>query len=112
MKPSRFIKINFQRPSVYQRPRYALTKQRDSTYIITFGLFNEKLFEEKLEIARNIDNNSEKLVFLTSILRSLLQSSVVVTFEITKALTPSDDVGLPELTERFGQLGSGQLGSE
>lgn len=61
----------------------------------------KKLFEEKLEIARGIENNSEKLVFLTSILRSLLQSSVIVTFEITKALTPSEDVGLPELTERF-----------
>lgn len=61
----------------------------------------KKLFEGQLEIARSIENNSEKLTFLTSILRSLLQSSVVVTFEITKALTPSDDIGLSELTERF-----------
>jgi tetratricopeptide (TPR) repeat protein len=61
----------------------------------------KKLFEGQLEIARSIENESEKLTFLTSVLRSLLQSSVVVTFEITKALTPSDDVGLSELTERF-----------
>lgn len=60
-----------------------------------------KLFDGQLNIARSIDNNSEKLTFLTSILRSLLQSSVVVTFEITKAFTPSDDLGLPELTDRF-----------
>jgi tetratricopeptide (TPR) repeat protein/archaellum biogenesis ATPase FlaH len=61
----------------------------------------KKLFEGQLKLARSIENNSEKLTFLTSILRSLLQSAVVVTFEITKALTPSDDVGLSELTERF-----------
>lgn len=61
----------------------------------------KNLFKAQLEIARSIENNSERLTFLTSILRSLLQSSVVATFEITKALTPSDDLGLPELTERF-----------
>ena len=61
----------------------------------------KRLFEEQLEIARNIENNSEKLMFLTSVLRSVLQSSVVVTFEITKALTPSDELGLSEHTARF-----------
>jgi tetratricopeptide (TPR) repeat protein/archaellum biogenesis ATPase FlaH len=61
----------------------------------------KNLFEEKLEIARKIENSSEKLFFLTSILRSLLQSSVIVTFEIAKALTPSDDIDLFEHTERF-----------
>ncbi|WP_417225973.1 tetratricopeptide repeat protein [Amphritea sp.] len=61
----------------------------------------KKLFKDQLEIARNIENKSERLTFLTSILRSLLQSSVVVTFEITKALTPSDDVALSEHTDRF-----------
>lgn len=61
----------------------------------------EKLFTAQLEVARSIDNDSEKLTFLTSILRSILQSSVVVTFELVKALTPSDEIGLPELTARF-----------
>lgn len=61
----------------------------------------KRLFEGQLEIARNIENNSEKLTFLTSVLRSLLQASVVVTFEITKALTPSDELGLSEHTARF-----------
>jgi len=67
----------------------------------------KKLFETKLKIAKDIENNSEKLVFLTSILRSLLQSAVIVTFEITKSLTPSEDVGLLELTERFRKPADG-----
>ena len=59
------------------------------------------IFTESLKVASKIENDNEKLTFLTSILRSLLQTSVVTTFEIVKEFTPSEEVGLSELTRRF-----------
>ncbi|WP_233979662.1 hypothetical protein [Pectobacterium versatile] len=48
-----------------------------------------------------MNNNSERLLYLTSVLRSLLQTSVISSFEIANNLTPRDEVDLLELTDRF-----------
>jgi len=61
----------------------------------------KKVFEEQLSIAEGLSNDSEKLTYLTSVLRSLLQLAVISTFEITHKKTPSDEVNLSELTDRF-----------
>ncbi len=56
---------------------------------------------EHLKIASSIENNTEKLMYLTSVLRSLLQVTVVITFELTKKETSYDEVGLIPLINRF-----------
>ena len=61
----------------------------------------KSLYLKQLDVAKEKQNNSERLVYLTSVLRSLLQTSVVCSFEITKNLTPSDEIDLAELTNRF-----------
>ncbi|WP_205952176.1 tetratricopeptide repeat protein [Pantoea stewartii] len=61
----------------------------------------EKIYSQHLKIASEITNDSERLYYLTSILRSLLQMAVITTFEITDKLTPKDEVDLSELTNRF-----------
>ncbi|MFT2097864.1 hypothetical protein ACMUMQ_05840 [Marinomonas sp. 2405UD66-6] len=59
------------------------------------------IYQNHLDTADKIQNHSEKLTYLTSVLRSLLQTAVISSFEITKNLTPSDEVDLPALTNRF-----------
>lgn len=62
----------------------------------------KKKYEEQLILVSSIDNNSEKLTYLTSVLRSLLQTSVVTALELVKAQTPSDEIeGLSELCSRL-----------
>ncbi|WP_076416841.1 hypothetical protein [Shewanella sp. UCD-KL12] len=46
-------------------------------------------------------NDAEKLSFLTSVLRSLLQTVVVTSFELIQAKTPSDEIDLVDFTNRF-----------
>lgn len=59
------------------------------------------IYQNHLDAADKIQNNSEKLTYLTSVLRSLLQTAVISSFEITKNLTPSDEIDLSALTNRF-----------
>ncbi|EIX9761266.1 tetratricopeptide repeat protein [Klebsiella pneumoniae] len=61
----------------------------------------EKKYIEYLHAAQTVQNDSERLSFLTSTLRSLLQTAVISSFEIAKNLTPSDEHDLIELTNRF-----------
>lgn len=61
----------------------------------------KNIYLNQLHIASEMQNHSQKLVFLTSVLRSLLQTAVISSFEIAKNLTPSDEVDLSELTNRF-----------
>jgi len=61
----------------------------------------ETKYLEHLTIASSIENNTEKLMYLTSLLRSLLQTTVIITFELTKKETSYDEVGLIEFINRF-----------
>lgn len=61
----------------------------------------KSIYQKHLDTAKKIQNHSEKLTYLTSVLRSLLQTAVISSFEITKNLTPSDEVDLSTLTDRF-----------
>lgn len=60
-----------------------------------------------MKSAALITNNSERLTFLTSVLRSLLQITVVSSFEILKLKAPSDEVELTEYIDRFAQPSDG-----
>ena len=61
----------------------------------------KSIYQKHLDTAEKTQNYSEKLTYLTSVLRSLLQTAVISSFEITKNLTPSDEVDLSTLTDRF-----------
>ena len=61
----------------------------------------KKIYINSLEHALSIDNETERLTYLTSILRSILQLSVVSSFEIIKAKTPSDEIDLIDFIKRF-----------
>lgn len=61
----------------------------------------KNIYKKQLHYISLIDNNAEKLSYLTSVLRSILQVSVVTSFEIIKAQTPSDEIDLMDFTKRF-----------
>jgi len=56
---------------------------------------------EHLDFASSIDNSTEQLMYLTSLLRSLLQTATIITFELAKRETSYDEVGLVEFINRF-----------
>jgi hypothetical protein len=61
----------------------------------------KEIYKEQIEIACSIENNAEKLSYLTSVLRSILQLSIVISFDLIKAQTPSDEIDLDDSIERF-----------
>ncbi|MFL1526212.1 hypothetical protein [Pseudomonas sp. O230] len=67
----------------------------------------KKIFQQHLEQAELLTNASEKLTFLTSVLRSILQLSVVSCFEIVKTYTPHEESDLAELAQRFQRPADG-----
>lgn len=67
----------------------------------------KKIYQKLLLDSAQITNDSEKLTYLTSILRSILQLAVVTSFEITKCLTPHDESDLSELSIRFQKPADG-----
>ena len=67
----------------------------------------KNIYQDHLTKALKINNESERLTYLTSILRSLLQLAVITSFEITRDLAPSDEIDLIELTTRFRKPADG-----
>lgn len=61
----------------------------------------KNIYVEHLAYASTIKNESEKLTYLTSVLRSILQLTVVASFELIKAQTPSDEIDLEDFTNRL-----------
>ncbi len=61
----------------------------------------KQIYKKHLEHAGLIENDTERLTYLTAILRSILQLSVVTSFEIIKTQTPSDEIDLIDFTRRF-----------
>ncbi len=60
----------------------------------------KSIYENHIQNANTL-NDAEKLSFLTSVVRSLLQTVVVTSFELINAKTPSDEIDLVEFTNRF-----------
>lgn len=60
----------------------------------------KKLYVDEIELANQM-SDSDKFNYLTSVLRSLLQTICISLFEITKEYTPSDETDLSNLIERF-----------
>ncbi len=67
----------------------------------------KNIYKEHLRCIELIENNSEKLNFLSSVLRSLLQLAVVSSFEIIKLKAPSDEIDLTEFVDRFSRPADG-----
>lgn len=67
----------------------------------------KSIFNELLQKASLIENDAEKLIFLTSVLRSVQQTAVIVTFELANARVPIDEINLFEDIQRFGQPSDG-----
>ncbi len=63
----------------------------------------KNIYKEQIKLTLSLDKNAEKLTYLTSILRSILQLSVVTSFEIIKEQTPSDEIDLDDLILRFSK---------
>ncbi len=61
----------------------------------------KSLYLQELEVANALSNDSDKLNYLSSIIRSLLQTTSVSIFELTKEYTPFDETDLTNLIERF-----------
>ena len=60
----------------------------------------KKLYVDEIVVANQM-SDSDKFSYLTSVLRSLLQTVCISLFEITKENTPSDETDLSNLIERF-----------
>jgi len=60
----------------------------------------KEIYKGHVETANKL-SEGEKLSFLTSVLRSLLQTVVVTSFELIRAKTPSDEIDLLEFSNRF-----------
>lgn len=65
------------------------------------------IYKKILSEAITIDNKSERLTYLTSVLRSILHVGVIATFEITKRYTPDDESDMSELADRFRKPADG-----
>jgi len=63
----------------------------------------KKVYLEQLRIGREGDSDSQKLNYFSSIIRSLLQTLAISSFEIVSALTNSieDDIRIKSLLDRF-----------
>lgn len=60
----------------------------------------KKLYVDEILVTNQM-SDSDKFNYLTSVLRSLLQTICISLFEITKEYTPSDETDLSNLIERF-----------
>lgn len=65
------------------------------------------LYGEKITTATKIEDSTARLTFLTSILRSILQTAIVTSLELIKKRTPSDEIDLNEFVIRFGKPSDG-----
>ncbi|PTA51563.1 hypothetical protein C9I43_14205 [Shewanella morhuae] len=61
----------------------------------------KKIFTQQLRIADEMKSESEKLNYLTAIIRSILQLAVTTSLEVFSVSGYSEDTTLPELIERF-----------
>lgn len=60
----------------------------------------KQIYQSHIKLSSEL-TNAEKLTFLTSVLRSVLQTVVITSFEVIKAKTPSDEIDLVDFTNRF-----------
>ncbi|WP_323929064.1 ATP-binding protein [Aeromonas caviae] len=76
--------------------------------IISFYGYDMKIiYVRHLDNIRKLDNNAEKLTALTSTLRSLLQTTAIIIFEVIKEKAPSDEIEWDTLIERFNKPSDG-----
>lgn len=69
----------------------------------------QNIYQQQLHTAISLPSQAESLSYLTSILRSLLQSLSICALEITTQATPTanEDVDLKQFIDRFGQPSDG-----
>jgi len=61
----------------------------------------KEVYKGHIEIAKEL-SDAEKLTFLTSVLRSLLQTVIITSFEFIRAETLSDEIDLLQFSNRRG----------
>ena len=81
--------------------------QSSPTFLMS--LIMHSVYLEQLEIARNQKSEAEALSYLSSIMRSLLQSLALSALEIALEATPviDDDLSLNQFLDRFSQPSDG-----
>ena len=67
----------------------------------------KEIYKEHLRTAEKLTADAEKLNFLTSVLRSVLQSVVVTSFEVINAFAPNDEIDLKGYFNRFEKPSDG-----
>lgn len=67
----------------------------------------KKLFNDALESACESSNSTEKLINLTSLLRSILQTAQVVILEVIQERTPNDEVDIQQFINRLEKPSDG-----
>ena len=67
----------------------------------------EKLFRKRVEKLEQLDSDIEKYLYASSILRSLLQTGLVVCFECADRFIPSGELDVSNYKSRMGQPSDG-----
>jgi tetratricopeptide (TPR) repeat protein len=67
----------------------------------------EKLLSKRLQQLEQLDSNVEKYLYASSILRSLLQTGLIVCFECTERFIPSGEIDVSNYKSRMGQPSDG-----
>jgi len=67
----------------------------------------KKIYKSHLKTASLITNDVDRVMYLTSVLRSLLQTTVITSIEVINALTPNDEIDLYSFLNRFNKPSDG-----
>jgi tetratricopeptide (TPR) repeat protein len=67
----------------------------------------EKLLSKRLQQLEQLDSNVEKYLYASSILRSLLQTGLIVCFEFIERFIPSGEIDVSNYKSRMGQPSDG-----
>lgn len=69
----------------------------------------KNIYATEIEFANNLDGDSEKFQYFTSIIRSILQTATICSFEIVRGMAPytENDADVSSFLGRFGQPSDG-----
>src|SRR5882724_6205276 len=70
------------------------------------------IYEREIAVAKAVESDAERLSYLGSVLRSMMQALAIVSLEAVRELTPysAHEANLTQLVLRFGQPSEGLYG--